>query len=252
MKKRIVCITDCSDIAYSELRGTIISELTKMDMLNNVDIEPVISVQPFSIINGCFSLRLVAESYPEGTIFLIVLNPMQIRPERIFGRTINKNFIFLGANTGVFDWLLRDFGIAELYELKDPGFVSFGGKYVHAPAAACLAAGVAFSELGNIFNESNLRKLDIEDGTVIHIDNFGLIKFKGELPEYEEGQKLEVTVGGTVLEAIFSSRMMSNDNGTWVIYKGSSFGFPELGKVREDGALKLGVKVGDKISFRAK
>ncbi len=252
MKKRIVCITDCSDIAYSELRGTIISELITLGTIDEIDIEPVISVQPFSIINGCFSLRLAAESYPEGTIFLVVLNPMQIRPERIFGRTKDKNFIFLGANTGVFHWFLRDFGIAELYELKDLGFVSFGGKYVHAPAAARLASGISFNELGSAFDENKLRKPDLEEGTIVHIDNFGLIKFAAELPAYEEGQKIEVTIGSRTLEAIYSARMMSNNTGTWVIYKGSSFGFPELGKVREDGAHELGVKVGAKVSFRKK
>ena len=65
MKKRIVFITDCTDIAYNELRAIILSYAKDCD----VEIEPVVSVAPFSIINGNFILRLMGETYPEGTIF---------------------------------------------------------------------------------------------------------------------------------------------------------------------------------------
>ncbi len=74
MKKRIVVITDCTDIAYNEIRGTILSNIKDED---NIIIEPVVSVKPFSIINGNFILRLIADVYPDGTIFSIILNPSQ-------------------------------------------------------------------------------------------------------------------------------------------------------------------------------
>ena len=128
MKKRIVFITDCGDVSYSELRATLFSILGGA---SEVEIEPVVHVLPFSILNGNFILWLMANAYPVGTIFSVILNPLMIRPERLIGRTKTKDFIFLGANTGVFDWFIRDFGISELYELNDPGFFPFGGKYVH-------------------------------------------------------------------------------------------------------------------------
>ena len=84
MKKRIVFITDCTDIAYNELRAIILSYAKDCD----VEIEPVVSVAPFSIINGNFILRLMGETYPEGTIFstldkyngtyLTLTNPLRI------------------------------------------------------------------------------------------------------------------------------------------------------------------------------
>lgn len=110
MKKRIVFITDCIDVAYNELRGIILSNIKSKEIV----VEPVVPVIPFSIINGNFVLRLMADAYPEGTIFSIILNPAKERPARLIGKTKKKSFYFMGANTGVFTWFFRDFGIDKL------------------------------------------------------------------------------------------------------------------------------------------
>lgn len=250
MKRRIVFVTDCDDVAYNELRGVVLTELEKLGCDSEIEIEPVVSVKPFSIINGNFVLRLVAETYPPGTIFSVILNPVKDRPQRLLGRTQKKDFYFLGANTGVFDWFLKDFGIQELYELHDPGFIAFGGKYVHSPAVAQVAAGQRLSTLGKVFDPSKLRKAEIAEGMIVHIDNFGLAKFIGDLSGLAEGDKLQISVNGKTFSGIYATRMMNYDTGQWTIYPGSSFGLPELGKVRQDGAAELGLKIGDIITFR--
>ena len=246
MKKRIVFITDCIDVAYNELRGVILDNIKSDEII----IEPVVPVAPFSIINGNFSLRLIAEAYPESTIFSVILNPSKERPARLIGKTMKKGVYFMGANTGVFTWLFRDFGVEELYELNDPGFFPFGGKYVHAPAVAQIATGKPLKDMGHPFDIEKVVKIDIVRGTIIHIDNFGLMKFTGELTGLNEGDKLEVNVGGKTLMAVYAKRMMSRDTGEWVIYPGSSFDLPELGKVRENGAKELNAKIGDIITFK--
>lgn len=249
MKKRIVIITDCVDMAYNELRGVILRDLAISNCVFDVEIEPVIPVEPFSVVHGNFILRLMAEAYPSGTIFSVILNPIKHRPERIFGRTSQKNFLFIGANTGVFSWFLKDFEIDVLYELHDPGFYPFGGKYVHAPNIAKLASGTPFEEMGIIFSPDKLTNIEIEEGTIVHIDNFGLAKFTGTLPKSNDCDLFSVEVGNKKLVAIYAKRMMSRETGEWVIYPGSSLGLPELGMVRNNGARKLGLKIGDKIIF---
>jgi len=246
MKKRIVFITDCVDVAYNELRGMILDNIKSEEII----VEPVVPVAPFSIINGNFTLRLMAEVYPEGTVFSVILNPSKERPARLIGKTTKNSFYFMGANTGVFTWFFRDFGIAELYELNDPGFFPFGGKYVHAPAVAQIAMGKPLNEMGHLFSIEKIVKLNIHDGTIVHIDNFGLMKFTGDLTDLNEGDKLTVTVNRKVLQAVYEKRMMSQETGEWVIYPGSSFGLPELGKVRENGARELNAKIGDIITFK--
>lgn len=247
MKRYIVFITDCVDVAYNELRATVLNLIRDRD---DIIVEPVVPVAPFSIINGNFILRLMAEMYPEGTIFSAILNPMKIRPERLIGRTKKKNFFFVGANTGIFDWFFRDFGVAELYELYDPGFFPFGGKYVHAPTVAQIAIGRKLNEIGKPFPIEKVLKLNLKEGTIVHIDNFGLMKFLGKLPPANESDKFIVRINGKTIEAVYAKRMMSCETGEWVIYPGSSFGLPELGKVREDGAEELNAKIGDIITFK--
>jgi S-adenosylmethionine hydrolase len=246
MKKRIVFITDCADVAYNELRGVILDNIKNDEII----IEPVAPVSPFSIINGNFVLRLLADAYPEGTVFSVILNPSKERPARLIGKTKKKGIYFMGANTGVFTWFFRDFGIEELYELNDPGFFPFGGKYVHVPAVAQIAMGKPLNQLGCPFDVKNIVKLDIPDSTIVHIDNFGLMKFTSDLTGLNEGDKLEVCVNGKTLQAVYAKRMMSRETGEWVVYPGSSFGLPELGKVRQNGAKELNAKIGDIIIFK--
>ena len=156
----------------------------------------------------------------------------------------------MGANTGVFTWFFRNFGIEELYELNDPGFFPFGGKYVHAPAVAQIAMGKPLNKLGHLFDIKKVVKLDIAEGAIVHIDNFGLMKFTGELTGLNEGDEVNVSVNGKTLKVVYAKRMMSRETGEWVIYSGSSFGLPELGKVRENGAKELNAKIGNIITFK--
>lgn len=231
------------------MRGVVISQLQKLGNNIEVEIEPVALVKPFSILNGNFILRLLADVYPEGTIFSVILNPLKDRPARLIGKTKKKKFYFMGANTGVFEWFFRDFEIDELYELYDPGFVVFGGKYVHAPVIAQIAFGQQLSLIGKKFDANNLNRLAIADGTIVHIDNFGLMKFAGVLPNLKEGDKLNVEIKSNLLSAVYAKRMMSRDTGEWVVYSGSSFGLIEFGKVRENGAKKINAEVGDIIKL---
>jgi S-adenosylmethionine hydrolase len=249
MKKTIVFITDCVDVAYNELRGVVISQLYKLGSNIEVEIEPVAPIKPLSIINGNFVLRLLADVYSEGTVFSVILNPLKERPARLIGKTKKKQFYFMGANTGVFEWFFRDFEVDELYELYDPGFVVFGGKYVHAPVIAQIVSGQQLNLIGKKFDINNVTRLDVADGTIVHIDNFGLMKFAGVLPDMNEGDKLTVNIKGKSLTAVYAKRMMSRDTGEWVVYPGSSFGLPELGKVRQNGAKEIDAKIGDVIKL---
>lgn len=147
MKQKVVIITDCSDVAFLEIRGAIFSNTNN----DNFEIEPLVRVEDFNIKNVSFLTRLIAEIYPENTLINVVVHPSQVRGERIVGRTIKKDIVFEGTNTGAFGWLLNDFGCKELYELRDSGFIPFGGKYVHAPAVGNVLSGYPLSSLGSPF-----------------------------------------------------------------------------------------------------
>ena len=247
MKRKVVVLTDCVDVAWQEIRGSIFSNADNYD----VDIEPVVPVDSYSIENANFLVKLMANIYPEGTIICVIVNPLKIRCERIIGRTIKKDIIFEGTNTGCFDWLTKDYGVSELYELYDPGFVPFGGKYVHAPAVGKAASGIEISKLGNPFSTEKLRHVDMDNGTIMHIDNFGNLKLFHKFDgKDKDGDRFIANIKGEDVPLVYMKRMMALSDGEKVIYPGSSFGFTEIGTVRGHFADDYDVSCGDVIKLR--
>jgi S-adenosylmethionine hydrolase len=248
-KKTVVVITDCKDVAFNEMRRIVINECAKLGV-EEVEVE-LVSVAEFSLVNAAFLTRLMADYYLENTVFSIVINPQKHRSARIYGE-LNNGIKFFGANTGALSWALNDFGYKSLYEVHDPGFVSFGGKYVHAPNVAKLVAGEPMDSFGKVFDDKDLSALDISNGTIVHIDNFGLLKIMGETPKFEEGQKFKISINGEEkFGAKFSNRMMTQDDKDWVFYAGSSLhSLPELGTVRyAEGYKEFDIKIGDKVTW---
>lgn len=247
MKRKVVVLTDCVDVAWQEIRGSIYSNCNDYD----VQIEPVVPVDSYSIVNVNFLVKLIAEIYPEGTIICVIVNPLKLRTERIVGRTKKKNIIFEGTNTGAFSWLIEDFGCEELYELHDPGFVPFGGKYVHAPAVGKVASGIELKELGHPFEVDKIRHIKMEAGTVMHIDNFGNLKLFHKFEEEpKNGDRYIIKFNGQELELIYNKRMMEKENGEIIIYPGSSFGYTEVGIVRDHFSSKYNIKNGDIVEIK--
>lgn len=248
-KKHVVIITDCKDVAYNEMKWVILRECGKIGY-DNVDVE-LVGIEEFSIINAAFLIKLVADQCLPGTVLSVVINPQKNRSSRIYGKLPN-GLTYLGANTGALTWLLKDLDVQEIYEIHDPGFISFGGKYVHAPNIAKLVGGIPFDEFGKKFSKESLTELNIIDGTVVHIDNFGLMKIMGKTPVFEDQQKLRIFKNGKyILDAKFAKRMMSLDDKEWVLYAGSSLNsLPELGSVRyKDGFKELNARIGDVITW---
>jgi len=251
--KSIVIITDCVDVAANEIIAQLKRLIKRKDL-----IEPVVPVAPLSLINTSFIIRLMAELY-EDAIFYVVVNPIKEEPERIIGRTKKRNIIFVGRNTGVFSWLVDDLGLKELYEIPYKEFVPFGGKYIYPFWIAKIIKSKKLSDLKiKKLPFNRLRRLEIPEGTVVHIDNFGLAKIKMDPKIFEkmglkEGDLVDIYVNGRKLvTAVYRKRMMSEEDGRWVVYPGSSLGgLPEIGRVRCLGsAQELGIKIGDLVEFR--
>lgn len=241
--RKVVVISDCTDVAFLEMRGVISKYAGDVEY----QIEPLVKVDNFSIVNTEFLVRLIAENYPEGTIIMAIVNPEIDRPERIIGRTKN-NIIFEGPNTGAFAWLVEDFGVEELYEIFDNGFVPFGGKYVHSPTVGNYLSGMHLNELGEIFPAESLRPSKIVKGTVVHIDNFGNVKLNYKLDKsLTDGIKFNVRINGIDHEFLYWRRMMERNDGELIIYPGSSLGLVELGMVRGKLTDMIPIQIGDSI-----
>lgn len=248
---RVVIITDCIDVAYSEMRGHILSHAKVA-----VEIEPLIPVKPYSIINAAFLTRLIADSYPPETVLFTLVSPgapARSHPTSVAGTT-KSGHVFIGPDLGAFAWITNDLQLASLYQVKRPplNFATFGGKYFLAPAVAELLNNSLSPELISNQVLNGVSQVDIPDGVVVHIDNFGNIKLKGPRPNYEEGQELIITVAHTnrKYKARFGRRFMDFHDLSLIVSAGSSLhGLPEVALTRGNAALNLEVDIGDKILF---
>ena len=252
---KVVIVSDCTDVAFVEMRAAIAT--TFIETLSNIklspQIEPLVPCVPFSLTNASFLTRLVAETATPNTLIMVIANFISERTERIIGRTLKKNLFFEGTNTGAFGWLMDDFGMQDCYELYDPGFLPFGGKYVHAPAIGKALAGIPIDVLGTPFPLLKIRRHLPEVGEIVHIDNFGNAKLYIQEIGYSEGEKVLISFQDKHVDnivAVIGKRMMSLPKGTWVIYPGSSLGLFELGQVRKRGLLDLPIEVGTKVIIR--
>jgi S-adenosylmethionine hydrolase len=253
--KSVFIISDCTDIAINEIRCSIYKHTSDDCMFK---IEPAINVIPFNLTHCAFQTRLIADIAPPGSILYIVCNPIQEETERVIGYTKKAGFIFIGRNTGVFDWLTQDFGIEKLFEINDPGFLPFGGKFIYPELIGDILSNREIKEKTRQINIDRIKTLRLSPSQILHIDNFGLLKIN--LTEdylinhgIQLGDVIELTVEGITIEAIYTNRMMSKQDGHWTIYKGSSLnGLLEIGKVREDGNAIIKGKVGSLIQLRKK
>ncbi len=248
MKKKIVIITDCVDVAYTEMKLIIESECLKM-WYSDLEFS-LVPISEFSIINASFLVRLIAEVAIPWTILSVVINPQRNRSSRIYWELKNK-VLFFWANTWALTWAIEDLWVNSLYEIHDPGFISFWGKFVHAPNVAKLVAGKDFDEFWVPFLFEKLTSLEIPDWMIVHIDNFGLMKIKWTVPQAQNGQSFRIYKNWEyILDAVFANRMMSLDDKQRSLYAWSSLAFPELWSVRnKDGYKEINAKIWDIITW---
>jgi S-adenosylmethionine hydrolase len=236
----IVPVSDVVDVGAAELRARLIHCGAAASC-----IEPVAQVAVFSHANASFVLRLLIDAYPPKTVFLVVVNALKDRPARVAIQLANGSSI-VGANTGALGWAAGFIGVVSALELSERKWVPFGGREILAPAAAHIALGCPFDALGDPIETESILDVPRANGTVVHVDNFGLIKLICD-DNLQMGAYYWIRSSFTTVRAKCVSRMMSEPDGEWTIYRGSSFGLVEVGLVRGDAAAALRISPGDTL-----
>lgn len=142
-------------------------------------------VDSFNILEGTLILKAHYSYFPEGTVFVAVVDPGVGSDRRgIIIRT--KNYYFVGPDNGLFDLILKGEKEFKVYEIKNSEFTlpgknnTFHGRDVFAPVAAYLSKGVKPEEIGP--EVDYLFKLSFPDlnrgenfleGEIIYFDKFG-------------------------------------------------------------------------------
>ena len=142
-------------------------------------------VPPGDLVDGTFTLAASSSYFPSGTIHVAVVDP-GVGSSRRAVALRTRHAIFIGPDNGVLSWAVREQQVEEVRLLNnenwflDPVSDTFHGRDIFAPAAAHLAAGACFEEVGDqvedfvclpwpkVKQEGNTLR-----GEVVYIDHFG-------------------------------------------------------------------------------
>lgn len=150
-------------------------------------------VTPQAIREGAFLLDAAYRHFPAGTIHVAVVDPGVGTARRAIALRVPQVGTFIGPDNGLFTALLLDHPTAQARAITNPDFTiarlgraisaTFHGRDLFAPAAARLAGGARFEDIGpHLDNEAlirlpRFRAVCAADGTIhgeiVHIDHFG-------------------------------------------------------------------------------
>ncbi|MFQ6037420.1 MAG: S-adenosyl-l-methionine hydroxide adenosyltransferase family protein [Candidatus Aminicenantales bacterium] len=221
-------------------------------------------VASFDILAGAFILRAAFPYYPEGTVFLSVVDPGVGTSRRILV-VETQRFFFVAPDNGLLSLALELESPKTIvaasnprYFLESPG-QTFEARDKMAPVAAWLSRGVPIEEFGDAIPDYN--RLDIPPprvhkrgitGRVLYADKFGNLitnipwKDVDRLAKSVSGRRLACRTGGRMVRRMVAAYAEA-DRGEAVFLPGS-LGLVEVA-VREGSAARdLGARPGDSVA----
>jgi S-adenosylmethionine hydrolase len=142
-------------------------------------------IAPQDIVGGAMELAAAYKFFPDGTVFLCVVDPGVGSARRAIAALAGAH-AFVAPDNGLLSMVFREVTPTAVVELAEPKYArpsisrTFEGRDRFAPAAAWLARGVALTELGP--PAANWQQLDVPEprvedgrlsGVVMRVDRFG-------------------------------------------------------------------------------
>lgn len=262
MRKTIALMTDFGlrDSFVASMKGVILSicpDVNIVDLSHEVD--------SFDVMHGALLLSSSAKFFPDGTIFVGVVDP-GVGTERRGIVVETRRHVAVGPDNGLFSLLIENEGIVGVYEIRDKSllidlpFETFHGLTVFAPVAAHIANGTPPSSVGPKIDDYVKMSLPRPQvcgskisSIVLHIDRFGNI-ITGIPMEtlrrmnMKQGAKLKLRAKNKTVEATLEKSYGYVPAGSFVFVI-DSYGFLELAVNQGDAAKSLGLKRGDPIEI---
>ncbi len=218
------------------------------------------SVPPFDVTLGAFFLYSSLPWFPEGSIFLSVVDP-GVGGEREALIVVTKRYALVGPDNGImYPAAARD-GIVAAYKIFpgdytfQTGCDTFHGRDIFAPVASHLSLGVAPEKIGERVEGMKQTDLpgqvwsgDTIEGTVLFADTFGNLVTSIESSTFRSfaGEKREFLING--LKAVAAGTFADVAGGMPALVPGS-FERIEICINRGDASSKLGLHGGDRVEI---
>jgi S-adenosylmethionine hydrolase len=175
--RRIALLTDFGtrDPYVASMKGVIASRCDAHvdDLTHEID--------AFEVAEGAWFLRVASKWWPEGTIFVCVIDPGVGTARRIIAAE-RDGHIFLAPDNGLLTFIdpPRVISVENESLFLETTSTTFHGRDRFAPLAAAAANGMPLHELGPVITD--MIRLEYEKpsygdgsarGTIVHVDHFG-------------------------------------------------------------------------------
>jgi S-adenosyl-L-methionine hydrolase (adenosine-forming) len=175
-------------------------------------------IAPQDVFGAAFFAAGAMPFFPPGTIHVIVVDPGVGTPRLPMAADAGGMY-FICPDNGVLSLFAREQRPCEVRAIENPAAMrdeisaTFHGRDIFAPAAAHLAAGMAFTDLGPVIPDPvSLPVPEVHraasgqlTGAVIHIDHFGNAITNIHRRDLAEEKTAAVRAGGTLFKRIHSA-----------------------------------------------
>lgn len=207
----IVLLTDfgTSDPYVGQMKGSLITHAPDCRIVDLTH-----DVPPYGLTQAAFFLDASYKHFPEGSLFLTVVDPGVGGPRRIVCLEADS-MLFLAPDNGVLSLVLEADSEAIAYNLSQPfmakaASATFHGRDIFAPLAAQLCAGDSPECLGPVLSLDSLTRMEWSTPQVnenhmvahcLHVDHFGNVITNLRIENFKSQLKgsLEVRTGVTRL-----------------------------------------------------
>ncbi len=253
----IALITDFGhrDEYTGTMKGVIKSINPSADI---IDISHEILAQ--NIIQGAYILSASHMYFPEGTIFVCIVDP-GVGTERKAIISKHKNRYYIAPDNGLLS-LSVDYEKSFFYIINNPDYMlptpchTFHGRDIFAPVSAYLSIGILPEEIGTKTEPSSIIKLDIPAAISETGDVFGIVLNNDKFGNVITSLKKEALSGNLIksilindMEIPFRNTFSIVEPGKWLSYIGSS-GYVEIAVNRGEAAKEMELNPGDNIEFK--
>jgi len=148
-------------------------------------------LESFNIKGAAFVLKQAYQSFPDGTIHVVVVDP-GVGSERKPILIATEKYFFIGPDNGVFTLILEESKKNEIISIENTKVMStsisatFHGRDIFAPSAAHLSLSKKLGQFGNKMSDPikfqiNMVKIN-EEIDILHFDKFGnvITSLKGD------------------------------------------------------------------------
>lgn len=223
-------------------------------------------IQAQNILQGSLQLGLSAPFFPDGAIFVAVVDP-GVGTDRNAVVLVTEKQIFVAPDNGLLSLVMKTERVKACFNITNPSFMlpvqsaTFHGRDVFAPVAAHLANGLDPATLGEAVSPEQCIQLNLPEnhtpdggiswiGEVLYADVYGnlVTSFTGDILK-QKGEKKAIIVTRQGHTLPFHRTYGDVGEGKALVYKGSS-GFLEIAIRNGNASEKLGLNPGDSVTFR--